>query len=430
MRKILIAVFLCGLLTLGAKLAFTFSPSPDAHGAEVPAGLAKEIAARWESVLREHPGAELSLRDKFKLALEIEGDHPEIVPYLIGEGIFPDCPSYFNSSLEQCADWRDPKPETARALVQTGCDPTALLTNRRYRQFAVKAGLLDENGKPLVQGEPSPELAAYWEGRRQKARDWGMANPEEALISEWFYSAADPDTVRAVIGTRSLDRHFYEEYEHERTINTEFFGSWSKTTIEKNTLLPLCEAARFTPYPEVLAILAKAGARVHEELRGKKSPFLREAIKNPNPEVFKAALALKPDLPAVLEDRIWVDDALPIHIRLLAEAGFDFNKDTKLPLIGYALKYENLPAARALLQAGADPNRPGDFYNYSLNAMGEAIEHRYYSFAIELIEAGAEHSYAYKDRIREITMKQHALAYKPESPEQQKDYDRLLELLN
>jgi hypothetical protein len=29
-----------------------------------------------------------------------------------------------------------------------------------------------------------------------------------------------------------------------------------------------------------------------------------------------------------------------------------------------------------------------------------------------------------------MTMKQHALQYKPESPEQQKDYDRLLELLN
>ncbi|MDR3362617.1 MAG: ankyrin repeat domain-containing protein [Desulfovibrio sp.] len=342
-------------------------------------------------------------------ALSSGSDCPDVIEYLLGLGFSPtDEGGRGRSPLKTATDFPR-KPRAALALVKAGAAPRELMDDL-YRDFAVKAGILDRDGNILVRAPaPAPAEQQRLEEARREILAAARQNPKDALYWPLFYSVATPDEVKEIIGGRSLSGTRVIKTERDVSLGhgpasqalilalpvlifqKEF---WTGKRTVRQEYTPLGEAAGTTPYPEVIHLLVKAGCKV----RDINYEALRKALFNPNPAVLEAVLSYKPDVNKV--SVFYFGSLLHYlagtnpqefraeHFRLLLAAGADPNalagQDKNTPLF-IAASNANAEAGRLLLAAGADPNhvnRVGDM------ALDQALEEGAYGLAMDILKAG------------------------------------------
>ncbi|MDL2328204.1 ankyrin repeat domain-containing protein [Desulfosarcina sp. OttesenSCG-928-A07] len=311
-------------------------------------------------------------------------DNPALVACLLELGIVPSALRE-PGLLVQASKWPVPKPESAIVLIRAGADPRELRADPSTREFGRMIGVLDEDGIPCVRYAPSPAFVRGLAHDKKMMMAWAFRNRRKALVDRGFYRVADVADVRRVIGRMSLDKKFEEDFVTYGAygILYNLFGIQPRKKVSRREVFPLMEAAMATDHPGVIALLAKAGADVN----ARNAYALDCAMENPNPAILEALLRLKPDIGKGLGHHLWLSDALPEHIAVLVAEGVDLNTDIPLALISEALHYDNLPVARALLRAGADPDKTDQDGE---RALFRAVSGGHYDFALSLIEAGAD----------------------------------------
>ena len=132
---------------------------------------------------------------------------------------------------------------------------------------------------------------------------------------------------------------------------------------------PLHYAAGFNQNPEVIELLLKAGAHLHERDDSGETPLHGAAGSSKNPEIIELLLKAGADLherddsgETPLHEAAWGNENLEI-IELLLKAGADLHErddSGETPLHEAAWGNENLKIIELLLKAGADPHARDD----------------------------------------------------------------------
>ena len=317
-------------------------------------------------------------------ALQAPRDCDDVVAYLFTLGFSPtDGGTFYNKGVPplRLAAGGSGKPRCARLLVKNGADP-ALLAAYPYREFGVKAGILDIGGNILAaRGPLLPRDMERIAAQKRDILDFAGQYPAAALYKPEFYRAASPRDVAACVkGPLHVETstHKYARGGGRSggvgamgmaLFPPAWFSSefWSHLTgirrehTEKIQYSALSIAAFSTPYPDVVDILTGAGLRVTDM----HSLPLLYAVSNPNSAVLERMLRDTPDstiLGSLLLLSAGQDPAQfsPATMRLLLEHGAPVNavdKSGATPLTA-AVRSRNNDGAALLLDAGADPTFP------------------------------------------------------------------------
>ncbi len=261
--------------------------------------------------------------------------------------------------------------------------------------FIVLVYMLCALAMPAFSAPPDDEASidgdrvrVWREAGLQQARQ----NLPQTLSSAKFFSKATPEDLLYVLNNRSIARMKFD-------------------AAMQRGLTPLMLAAQYSPYPEIISILIKAGADPNVRLTASgreglypghaMTPLHYAAWLNPNPQVLAELLKYKP---AVNAQEAWgrtplylaclgedSQDECPMrleHVRLLVAAGaspdIGDSKDKQTPLMT-ATYYGDLAKVQAMLPYSnlETPDRRG------ATALTYAIKLHHYGIARELMAAGA-----------------------------------------
>lgn len=322
-----------------------------------------------------------------RFALQSPRDCDDVVAYLFTLGFSPtDGGIFYNKGTPplRLAAAGSGKPRCARLLIENGADP-ALLAAYPFREFGVKAGILDVDGNLLAaRGPLLPQDVERIASQKRDILDFARQYPDTALYNPEFYRAASPQDVAACV--KDPLRVETSTYKYTRggsrvgsvgsmgmaLFPPAWFSSefWSHLTgirrkyTEKTQYSALSIAAFSTAYPEVVDILTSAGLNVTDM---DALPLLY-AVSNPNSAVLERMLRVSAgsvgkstmDTLLLLSAGQRPPDFYPATMRLLLEQGADVNavdKNGATPLTA-AVCSKNNDGVALLLGAGADPKLP------------------------------------------------------------------------
>ena len=346
-------------------------------------------------------------------------DNPELVKYLLSIGISP--VGGREEPLRLAFKGPLPKPLSAIELVKAGADPNIFARELFHvRHYLLQAGIVDRNGNVLLQMNPSPAMALQQKAEHAAILALAKKHKRTALHNRGIYKYLTPDEIRELVGWRSLSRsHTFTTKQRPASYGgiLEFFDWLRPDEIVRHETTAMIEAAGYTPYPEVIDILAEADCSA----RALDSKVVHFAIDNSNPKVLAAVLRHGADVHRLSASSVG-KDGVPGHIPVLVSAGWDIKKHGGKALLA-AARMEKIAMARALMGAEVDLNESDSDGERALNYL---IHNNDYELALELIEAGAE--YSYQDKYGRSLL-QEAEKYRPKMTQDEKAYNKLMKQL-
>ena len=345
-------------------------------------------------------------------------DNPQLVNYLLSLGLSPTGGT--EEPLVLSARGYCRKPLSARELVKAGASPDILLRENRHgdRDFLLEAGILDRFGKLLLPVQPSPAIVRQQKAEHEAVLAWAKGNGA-ALYHRGVYVYLTPDEVRDLVGRKNLSKTYtYTTRQRPPSYGGVFeFLDWLRPDEKKrHETTAIIEAAMFTPYPEVIDILAKAGCDA-SALDSKAALF---ALSNSNPDVLGAIVRHGGSVQGLPPS--YIADGVAGHIPILLAAGWDIQKEGGKTMLE-AADDGNIPMVRALMRAGANMNEANSDGKRPLTRV---IENRDYELALEMMDAGAD--YTYKDRYG-FTLLHVVEQYTPQMELDKINYDKLIKRL-